>query len=125
MLGSPCRSVRRWAERAGRSTGLTWWSQAGRLKSDALAGVQRTKCFIEHQPGLEVKDSFQTGLALNEPTGLDLEPLDNREHQESWGRSRAGGYQCPKCVYVHLGINDHVRAYLQSLPEHCRGSKSP
>lgn len=32
---------------------------------------------IEYQPRLEAEDSFQTGLAPNEPTGLDLEPSDD------------------------------------------------
>ena len=88
-MRSPCKSIWRWAERPGRETGLTWQNQIGRLKSDAHARVQRTKCFFEYQPGLDAKDSFQTGFAPNEPINLDLEPLDNREHQGSWGRSGA------------------------------------
>lgn len=56
---------------------------------------------IEYQPGLEAEDSLQTGLAPNEPRGLDLEPLGNREHHRSWRRSGAGRYQChKKYVYV-------------------------
>lgn len=43
---------------------------------------------IEDQPGLEAEDSLQTGLAPNEPTGLDLEPSDDsiRELKQKQGR---------------------------------------
>ena len=74
-MGGPCKSIWRWAERSGREASLTWWSQSGRLKSDVHARLQRTKCFFECQPGLEAKDSFQTGLAPNEAANLDLEPF--------------------------------------------------
>lgn len=32
---------------------------------------------IEYQPGLAAEDSFQIGLAPNDPRGLDLEPSDD------------------------------------------------
>ena len=53
-----------------------------RMKSDAHTGVQRTKCFIEYKSGMEAKDSFQTEVATNEITGLDVELLDNRTSGE-------------------------------------------
>ncbi|XP_043410452.1 uncharacterized protein LOC122468027 [Prionailurus bengalensis] len=57
------------------------------MKSDAHTGVQRTKCFIEYKSGLEAEDSFQTEVATNERTGLDVELLDNRTSGE---RRRSG-----------------------------------
>lgn len=38
-LGSPCKIIWRWAGKPGRETGFTWWSQIGRMKSDAHAEV--------------------------------------------------------------------------------------
>lgn len=102
-MGSPCKSIWRWAERPGRETGLTWQNQIGRLKSDAHARVQRTKYFFEYQPGLEAKDSFQTGFAPNEPINLDLEPLDNGasgELGQNWDR-QISVPQVPICAPVN------------------------
>lgn len=100
LLGSPCKTIWRWKERCGGEIALTCWSQIGRMKSDAHAGLQKMKCFFECHLGLEAKSSFQTGLAPNEPTDLNLEALHTREHEGSWDRSGAGRYQSTKHMYM-------------------------
>lgn len=76
----------------GRSTRWVDWlhmAESDRMKSEPHTGIQRTKCFLEYKSGLEAEDSFQTELATNEITGLEVELLDNRtsgELEEKWGR---------------------------------------
>lgn len=81
------KSVKDYMEVGRRTRQVDWLHMAesdSRMKSDAHTGVQRTKCFIEYKSGLEAEDSFQTEVATNEITGLDVE-LQITEHQGSRG----------------------------------------